>query len=473
MNKEDHPVELESAARGLLPNMDSHKRFVTDDNGYEPVNEIAQRRNKVGRKSQLITLVTEIEEVIGNIEDGRISYAYFSKWKMIEVAALVFTALTLGVSVLEYEIEFNNVNDSLQYKMLWIISICTLILVAITVMRYRALLEYQKSRNLIDHREGLYSTGLYKTMMKEILLTIPHPNPFLMGITFKMKTAYKDIEAEHTVNEVLNILQLGRVVIIFRVLLIFSHFFSSSSHRVCSMYGVEPSYFFVIKSMMRSKPFQLVACAFGISIVIFGYAMRICERAVSHTDPTYGLANFQNTLWNVIVTMTTVGYGDYSPVTNFGRLVAFLICMWGVFIVSLMVVTLENFLQMNSAELRTYSVIERIQMKRELRNLAQRIIRQVIRMLIKTIKRKTLSISDAAELKRRIKDFKVLKREYRASLDESTSLGEQMRRQFEYLKDEIKDLIAQQRELKRVGTNLIEYVKAQELKDIQSKSSDS
>eukprot|EP01017_Pseudomicrothorax_dubius_P048780 TRINITY_DN8950_c0_g1_i5.p2 TRINITY_DN8950_c0_g1~~TRINITY_DN8950_c0_g1_i5.p2 ORF type:complete len:172 (+),score=27.07 TRINITY_DN8950_c0_g1_i5:1020-1535(+) len=171
--------------------------------------------------------------------------------------------------------------------------------------------------------------------------------------------------------------------------------------------------------------------------------------------------------------MTTVGYGDYSPVTNFGRLVAFLICMWGVFIVSLMVVTLENFLQMNSAELRTYSVIERIQMKRELRNLAQRIIRQVIRMLIKTIKRKTLSISDAAELKRRIKDFKVLKREYRASLDESTSLGEQMRRQFEYLKDEIKDLIAQQRELKRVGTNLIEYVKAQELKDIQSKSSDS
>eukprot|EP01017_Pseudomicrothorax_dubius_P048783 TRINITY_DN8950_c0_g2_i5.p1 TRINITY_DN8950_c0_g2~~TRINITY_DN8950_c0_g2_i5.p1 ORF type:complete len:299 (-),score=27.85 TRINITY_DN8950_c0_g2_i5:58-954(-) len=298
-----------------------------------------------------------------------------------------------------------------------------------------------------------------------------------------MKTAYKDIEAEHTVNEVLNILQLGRVVIIFRVLLIFSHFFSSSSHRVwyllfvylycSSMYGVEPSYFFVIKSMMRSKPFQLVACAFGISIVIFGYAMRICERAVSHTDPTYGLANFQNTLWNVIVTMTTVGYGDYSPVTNFGRLVAFLICMWGVFIVSLMVVTLENFLQMNSAELRTYSVIERIQMKRELRNLAQRIIRQVIRMLIKTIKRKTLSISDAAELKRRIKDFKVLKREYRASLDESTSLGEQMRRQFEYLKDEIKDLIAQQRELKRVGTNLIEYVKAQELKDIQSKSSDS
>lgn len=55
-------------------------------------------------------------------------------------------------------------------------------------------------------------------------------------------------------------------------------------------------------------------------------------------------------MWVVILTMTTVGYGDYFPRTTPGRIVAFLVCVWGVYIVSLTVVALNNILTPSKLE---------------------------------------------------------------------------------------------------------------------------
>jgi succinate-acetate transporter protein len=62
---------------------------------------------------------------------------------------------------------------------------------------------------------------------------------------------------------------------------------------------------------------------------------------------TYG-----NAMWNVIITMTTVGYGDFYARTEIGRFVIFIVCIWGVFVVSLMVVTMTNILTMSGGEER-------------------------------------------------------------------------------------------------------------------------
>lgn len=52
-------------------------------------------------------------------------------------------------------------------------------------------------------------------------------------------------------------------------------------------------------------------------------------------------------IWMTIITMTTVGYGDYTPKTEVGRLIGAVCVSWGVLIVSVMVVVLTNAFRMD------------------------------------------------------------------------------------------------------------------------------
>ena len=78
---------------------------------------------------------------------------------------------------------------------------------------------------------------------------------------------------------------------------------------------------------------------------MMSYQLRLFERKVS---PPFN--NITTAMWNMIITMTTIGYGDYSASSHMGRLIAILIAFWGVFYVSLFVVALNNMLNFSSPQ---------------------------------------------------------------------------------------------------------------------------
>lgn len=55
--------------------------------------------------------------------------------------------------------------------------------------------------------------------------------------------------------------------------------------------------------------------------------------------------------------MTTIGYGDIFPITNFGRTICIVACIWGVFILSLFVVALTNTTEFTEKEEQVYDAI--------------------------------------------------------------------------------------------------------------------
>ena len=57
--------------------------------------------------------------------------------------------------------------------------------------------------------------------------------------------------------------------------------------------------------------------------------------------------------------MTTIGYGDIYPQTHFGRLVIVIACIWGIFVLSLFVVTLNNTSQLTKEEAKAYEELVR------------------------------------------------------------------------------------------------------------------
>ena len=81
-----------------------------------------------------------------------------------------------------------------------------------------------------------------------------------------------------------------------------------------------------------------------MSVLVFSFVFRIAEGDEAHQGV---IAVYENMAWMTIITMTTVGYGDYSPQTDLGRLIGCICVSWGVLIVSVMVVVLTNTFSMN------------------------------------------------------------------------------------------------------------------------------
>ena len=60
--------------------------------------------------------------------------------------------------------------------------------------------------------------------------------------------------------------------------------------------------------------------------------------------------DYTTSIWCVIITMTTVGYGDVSAVSHFGRLISVINALWGAFIISLLVASIGKVFELSEAQ---------------------------------------------------------------------------------------------------------------------------
>lgn len=94
---------------------------------------------------------------------------------------------------------------------------------------------------------------------------------------------------------------------------------------------------------------QVVAyTAGGAALLSFVAALAVldAEREV----PEAGITTFGEALWWSVVTMTTVGYGDYHPVTTMGRVVAAGLMVGGIALLGAVTATLASWMLDRVAE---------------------------------------------------------------------------------------------------------------------------
>jgi potassium intermediate/small conductance calcium-activated channel subfamily N protein 2 len=113
---------------------------------------------------------------------------------------------------------------------------------------------------------------------------------------------------------------------------------------------------------LKEKPYQFLLISLLISVFQLGYCLRIFERYfTSYSNQNFDLMS--NTIWNVIITLTTVGYGDIYPKTVMGRVVGGIVSLWGLFLVSIFTVTLSNLFTFSEGERKAYKLGERLRIK--------------------------------------------------------------------------------------------------------------
>ena len=136
------------------------------------------------------------------------------------------------------------------------------------------------------------------------------------------------------------------------------------NEKICMESKSPPTILFVIKAEFKDNPFIMLGTIMLISIFVFGYSLRSVEMFfMNGQDPSkvFDWRYFWNGLWCIIITMSTVGFGDFYPISLLGRTIAVLSCFWGAFLISMMVAGLTNAVEFNSQESISYESIKSAQ----------------------------------------------------------------------------------------------------------------
>jgi voltage-gated potassium channel len=88
----------------------------------------------------------------------------------------------------------------------------------------------------------------------------------------------------------------------------------------------------------------------GFSSVLLIYVASLAILDVERGQPGTRIINFGDAVWWSIATVTTVGYGDLSPVTTQGRVIAVLLMIGGISLVGVVTATIASWIIQRVAE---------------------------------------------------------------------------------------------------------------------------
>ena len=244
-----------------------------------------------------------------------------------------------------------------------------LIVIAILILNflhYYFKLLIMEEQGIISNKDTFFSTGLWKYFILEsIILGIFDPptlNYFFTGTMENYIFAF-------SLGGLICIETLFKSYVILRVYTYFSKYMTNSAKSICNNSNTNSGVHFAIKCELKNRPYTVLFIIFISFIFIFGFSLRTFEyftvpKGFLHgtyliNDQDY-LKDLINSVWLTIVTMTTVGYGDFFPNENYGRLIVILSYLIGALLVSMTVVSLAIITEFTEEERRAYSIIKKL-----------------------------------------------------------------------------------------------------------------
>lgn len=120
---------------------------------------------------------------------------------------------------------------------------------------------------------------------------------------------------------------------------------------MCQEYGFYPGFRFILKSKFIKSPEKTIMTWFIFTIFVVTYMLRIFEVYYSIYPATDNSKSKETQVFNivylVIITITTVGYGDLAPKSNPGKFITMWLAIWGTMMMAFVVAALTKVLSMN------------------------------------------------------------------------------------------------------------------------------
>ena len=146
------------------------------------------------------------------------------------------------------------------------------------------------------------------------------------------------------------------------------------------LYSQISPYQFVFKCEFNYNSFRVIILAFVYSCLVLGLMFRFAEEQYHKKIEGEEVFTYKNSVWIWFITMSTVGYGEISPVSLPGKMVAMYWAFLGVILQSATVIATLNTLQMTKSEDFSYVLICIVDIKDKMLYKATRLLQVKFRL---------------------------------------------------------------------------------------------
>ena len=357
--------------------------------------------DKIRDRLKINDLVAMLLAVIGIILNivGSSEYANF-KFKSVPI--LKQNKVVEGIKIVYTGIE----SDAVFYIRLCT-TFTTIVLLLLIYRHYYLLLRLMIYKKKIPLSSSLCSSGLIWKLLLELVVCSIHSPPKTNNIIVNI-ASLNGTQLIADIDIFLSSWVSLRAYLLLKYFAFNSTWAKSNVEKICNDFHTEGGISFAIKAELKENPYTLVLVALSISIFIFGYAMRNIELAFSEPKEKFMIFDWTNTFngfWCIVMTILTVGYGDFYPQTTLGKIIAVLACVWGTILISLMVVSMTFSVEFSPQEEKAFAEIKRNKMQITLKKYAMTLIRNATQLAILTEKRREMTISQKYDIESKYKDL--------------------------------------------------------------------
>lgn len=164
--------------------------------------------------------------------------------------------------------------------------------------------------------------------------------------------------------------ELAFVTMAMRFYFIVKFVLNSSSYRdmfssyFCNKYNTRAGFRFALKSLVAKHEYKVVFFIIIPSLLLLAEVLRVFERPYSDISKI-NFDSYQNAIWCLITTMSTIGYGDFYPETNGGRFICLISTFWGGFSLSWIIIFISSWVYLSPEEEMTLEKITKARKMKE------------------------------------------------------------------------------------------------------------
>ena len=149
-----------------------------------------------------------------------------------------------------------------------------------------------------------------------------------------------------------------RVIFLLKAIFNFSSYRTQYVQKICKYYNTSPNIWFIFKTELNLKPVRTVFIIFFLSVGMFANMYMVFEMEYLLTGDEQGLTQpLFTSVYIAMVTLSTIGYGDYSPQTVSGRVLIMVMAIWGSILLSLFVTVTAGLFEPSTDENNTINLV--------------------------------------------------------------------------------------------------------------------